>query len=148
MAEEAASLWQETTGKPGAGTPLSAMSTSEANGVTKEIGDAVDWFRKFGQFMDLSEAIAEEGMFKKAESLAQFWGDYAVKMDPGRAGRASKELEDLLEWNRNTKKKHKGLEPEKVERLNKALGIWEPKEEPSVNNKKIAKELEDALGWW
>merc|ERR1712176_1367291 len=110
-------------GKEGLVPLLSNLSKPDAKKAVKEVEDAIGWFRRTGQFMDVSKAKEEREKYSKAKNLAQWWADYDDEVDQDRAERAADDLENLLEWNRNTKKKKKAEDPENLEKMESVCQI-------------------------
>lgn len=150
--EQAVGLWHMATERAGRVPPLAEQSKVDAVTTCVELEDAMAFFRKTGQYLDLTEAEAAQAdyddRYEKAKRLAKFWGQYSKPIDAMRASRAAELLTELLEWNRDTKKKKKKDEPDKITKVSGVYAIFHPIETPDPNNKEVNEEILESLGWW
>jgi hypothetical protein len=150
--EQAVGLWHMATNQAGRTPPLAEQAKVDAVKTCVELEDAMAFYRKTGQYMDLTEAEKAqadyEDRYEKAKRLAKFWGQYSKPIDAMRSARASELLHELMEWNLNTKKKKKKDEPDKLNKVNGVLQIFYPIENPDPNDKEKTEEILEALQWW
>jgi len=150
--EQAVGLWHMATNQAGRVPPLSEQSKMDAVKTCVEVEDAMAFYRKTGQDMDLTEAEAAQAeydhKYEQAKRLAKFWGQYSKPVDAMRSSLASEILTEIMEWNRDTKKKKKKEEPEKLSKVCGILGIFHPIEAPDPNNKEATGEIIESLVWW
>ncbi|CAB9519104.1 receptor kinase [Seminavis robusta] len=150
--EQAVGLWHMAIGKAGRIPPLNEQSKLDAVKTCVEVEDAMSFYRKEGQFMDLTEAEAAQAeyddKYEKAKRLAKFWGRYSKPVDSSRSAAAAELMTEIMEWNRDTKKKKKKEEPEKITKVEGFFGIFHPIQAPDINDKEATEELLDILEWW
>lgn len=150
--EQAVGLWHMATNVSGRVPPLAEQSKVDAVKTCVEVEDAMAFYRRIGQDMDLTEAETAQAeyddQYEKAKRLAKFWGQYSKPVDAMRSSRAAELLTDVMEWNRDTKKKKKKDEPEKIAKVEGVLSIFHPIEAPDINDKDATEEILAALVWW
>ena len=150
--EQAVGLYHMATNQAGRVPPLAEQSKVEAVKTCVAVEDAMAFYRKSGQFLDLTEAEKAQAeyddKYEKAKRLAKFWGQYTKPVDSMRASRAGEQLIELFEWNRDTKKKKKKDHPEKISKVESVMTIFHPIEDADPNNKEVTEEILEALTWW
>jgi hypothetical protein len=150
--EQAVSLWHMAIGKAGRLPPLNEQSKLEAVKTCVEVEDAMSYYRREGQFKDLTEAerlqAEYDARYEQAKRLAKFWGQYSKPVDEMRCSKASEMLIEVFEWNRDTKAKKKDKHPDKLAKVEGVLAIFHPIEAPNVNDKEATEEILEALTWW
>jgi hypothetical protein len=144
MATDTLTNWHNDLGTPK--TEYKYLNAKKVKQTAKDLNDAMNWWKREGNALEIDQDIKDAIEFEKAKRLAQLWRK--TNMPLKHKEQVVTEVSDLFHWMRKKDKNFDldNVKNKKVEDIRELFHVWGGKKDRKP--KVVAREVEDALDWW